>query len=90
MKYPIDQTAIQTLSQSVRGELTEKMAVDLVSKFIGLPCILGNTGVDASVCPHRVNLNAFYISSASSQRLTYTGNSDNDVEKFLKKQKVFL
>ena len=34
---------------SVRGELTEKMAVDLVSKFIGLPCILGNTGVDASV-----------------------------------------
>ena len=33
----------------MRGELTEKMAVDLVSKFIGLPCILGNTGVDASV-----------------------------------------
>ena len=32
-----------------RGELTEEMAVDLVSKFIGLPCILGNTGVDASV-----------------------------------------
>ena len=33
----------------LRGELTDKMAVDLVSKFIGLPCILGNTGVDASV-----------------------------------------
>ena len=33
----------------VWGELTDKMAVDLVSKFIGLPCILGNTGVDASV-----------------------------------------
>ena len=33
----------------VWGELTDKMAVDLVSKFIGLPCILGNTVVDASV-----------------------------------------
>ena len=31
----------------MRGELTEKMAVDLVSKFI--PFILGNTGVDTSV-----------------------------------------
>ena len=37
----------QTMSPSVRGELTEKMAVDLVSKFI--PFILGNTGVDTSV-----------------------------------------
>ena len=30
-------------------KMADKMAVDLVSKFIGLPCILGNTGVDASV-----------------------------------------
>ena len=30
----------------MRGELTEKMAVDLVSKFI--PFILGNTGVDTT------------------------------------------
>ena len=37
----------QTLSPSVKGELTEKMAVDLVSKFISF--ILGNTGVDTSV-----------------------------------------
>ena len=31
----------------MRGELTEKMAVDLVSKFIQF--ILGNTGVDTSI-----------------------------------------
>ena len=37
----------QTLSPSVKGELTQKMVVDLVSKFI--PFILGNTGVDTSV-----------------------------------------
>ena len=37
----------QTLSPSVRGELPEKMAVNLVSKFI--PFILGNTDVNTSV-----------------------------------------
>ena len=52
-------TRCQTMSLSVRGELTEKKAVDpSVTKFI--PFILGNTGVNTSVllgvkCPHRAN-----------------------------------
>ena len=55
----------------MRGKLTEKMAVDLVSQFI--PFILGNTGVDTTTI-HAPNLLTYCSAEQEEQGVRFLVN----------------